>query len=290
VLVTSRATGWTNHNVPISVEPLPSSPAVHLLVSLSGDSDCRAAAQLAELVGHLPLALAQAGAFCGATALPLSEYLRLYQAQRTRLHSTGTAPGYNATIATTWRLSVDRLSANARTLLTLLSFFAPDAIPVYPLLAPPDPQNVPLPAELEPVLRPLLVDQLTRHTAMGELLAYSLATRATSAGSVSVHRLVQAVIHDQLADQQPWITAAKTLVEQAWPAYPANAVSIAQWLTLHPHVRAVIEHLPPQHLDTLVVHRNVAHWTGEAGTPRRHGTCSPTWSRCSNGFWGPRIA
>lgn len=170
VLVTTRATGWMDHRRSVGVAPLQPSSASELLQSLSGDSDQEAAAELAELMGRLPLALAQAGAFCGTAGMPLAQYLRLYRDQRASLHRTGTAPDYNATVATTWVLAFERLSSHARALLNLLSFYAPDAIPVHRLLAPPDPENIKLPEEIASHVRPVLVDEVARYAGLSSCL------------------------------------------------------------------------------------------------------------------------
>jgi hypothetical protein len=266
VLVTTRATGWMDRKVAVGVSPLEPSSASELLQSLSGDSDSDTASELAELMGRLPLALAQAGTFCGTAGMPLAQYLRSYRDQRANLHRTGIAPDYDATVATTWVLAFERLSPHARALLTLLSFYAPDAIPVRLLLAPPDPKDIELPQEIASLMRPVLVDEITRYTALRELFAYSLVT-PTGSETVSMHRLVQAVIWDQLTDppSQVWVEAARTLIHHAWPALPATAATIARWHSLHTHARAVINHLPPEEPDTLTTRRRLARWTGMAG-------------------------
>lgn len=68
VLITSQATAhWPSSQAVVGVEPLPQKASIALLTSLSLDSDRDAARVLAQELGGLPLALAQAGALSGPT-------------------------------------------------------------------------------------------------------------------------------------------------------------------------------------------------------------------------------
>ena len=94
VLVTSRAGTWPDRHVVLPVRPLAPSYAVRLITSLSGDADQTTAAILAEELGGLPLALAQAGCYVAHSALDLAGYLALYRSRRPELHQQGYAPDY----------------------------------------------------------------------------------------------------------------------------------------------------------------------------------------------------
>ena len=98
-------------------------------------------------------------------------------------------------MATTWRLAFERLQQSAPGavgLLRLLAFCAPEAIPLRLLLQPRPGLAGRLGGEVAPVLAPLLEDPLAAGDAIAALRRYSLVTPAAD-GSVSVHRLVQAV-------------------------------------------------------------------------------------------------
>ena len=82
-------------------------------------------------------------------------------------------------------------------LLRLLAFCAPEAIPLRLLLQPRPGLAGRLGEDVAPVLAPLLEDPLAAGDAIGALRRYSLVTPAAD-GSVSVHRLVQAVTADQM--------------------------------------------------------------------------------------------
>ncbi|HEV7450292.1 MAG TPA: sigma-70 family RNA polymerase sigma factor [Pseudonocardiaceae bacterium] len=234
-----------------------------------------AAAVLAHELGGLPLALAQAGCYVAHSALDLAGYLALYRYRRAELHREGHAPDYPATVATTWQLAFDQLTPLARALLNLLAWYAPDTIPLDQLLAP-DTDHLQLPEPVHTPLRPLLTDPLQQHRAITELVAYGLLSRAGPRGSVTVHRLVQAVTADQLtAGNHPyaWIIAAATLLDAACPRWPDARVTTMitgkSLQTLQTHVRVLLEHLHPDQPITLNLRYTLASWIGMAGDNAR---------------------
>lgn len=279
VLVTSRAGTWPDRHVVLPVRPLAQSYAVRLITSLSGDADQTTAAILAEELGGLPLALAQAGCYVAHSALDLAGYLALYRSRRPELHQQGYAPDYPDTVATTWQLAFDQLSPPARALLNLVAWYAPDAIPLGLLLTV-ETDQLQLPEPVAALMQPLLNDSLRQHRVVTELIAYGLVTRGGPAGSLTVHRLVQAVTADQLTaanEHRAWINAAAVLLDDTCPKWKGAAPwtskladatagqTIALWHSLHIHIRALLEHLEPDQpitLDLLHVH---AYWMGEAG-------------------------
>jgi hypothetical protein len=102
--------------------------------------------------------------------------------------------------------------------LRLLAFCAPEAIPLRLLLQPRPALMEELPAEVTPVLAPLLDDELAVKDAVAALRRYSLV-RPAADGAVSVHRLVQAVTADQMPEElcDAWQRAAAMLIEAAIP-------------------------------------------------------------------------
>ena len=112
-----------------------------------------------------------------------------------RLLARGEPAGYGKTVATTWSLAFGQLEQSAPAavgLLRLLACCAPEAIPLSLLLQSRPGLARQLGAEVAPVLVPLLDDPLAASDAIAALRRYSLVIPG-GAGSVSVHRLVQAV-------------------------------------------------------------------------------------------------
>src|SRR5450755_1249077 len=176
---------------------------------------------ICEEVGGLPLALDQAGAYIEETECSLAEYQRLYQHRRANLLAERRGQLVNdhpLPVATTWSLSFAQVEQNnpaAADLLRLCAFLAPDAIPE---------EIVTQGAEhLGPQLAPVGTDSYLLNQSIEALRAYSLLRRETSSGtapSLSVHRLVQAVLKDQMKkrSQHQWAERAVRAVNAAFPA------------------------------------------------------------------------
>jgi len=302
VLITSRNQIWPPGQS-LDVPVLDPQVAAEFLASRTGDPDRRAALDLAGELGGLPLALEQAAAYVQATGHSLASYLASFRQRRADVLRRGEPTGYTETVATTWRLAFEDLNhaaVDAVGLLRLLAFCAPEAIPLGLLLHRRPGLAELLGEDVAPVLAPL-VDELAAGDAIAALRRYSLVTPAAD-GSVSVHRLVQAVTTDQMSAElaSQWQQAAAALIEDAipddtklpatWPtcaallphAYAALAdhsggtARIADYLgssgsyaaarNLQRRVLDARERLlGPEHPDTLTARHQLAFWTGEAG-------------------------
>jgi len=305
VLVTSRNQIWPPGQA-LDVPVLDSEVAAEFLVSRTGDTDRRAALELAGELGGLPLALEQAAAYVQASGESLAGYLSLFLQRRADLLRRGEPTGYPETVATTWRVAFEDLqdaAPGAAGLLRLLAFCAPEGIPLRLLLQPRPGLAGQLAPEVAPVLAPLLEDELAAGDAIGALRRYSLISPPAD-GLVSVHRLVQAVTADQMPAElaREWQQAAAALVEAAIPGDTFPPESWPVCAALLPHVRAALaydsagvarianyvgwsgsyaaardlwqrvfneqERSPgPEHVRTLMARYWLAHWTGEAGDP-----------------------
>ena len=277
-------------------------------------------------LGGLPLALEQAAAYVQATAESLAGYLALFRPRRADLLSRGEPTRYSQTVAATWRLAfedVQQTTPRAAGLLRLLAFCAPEAIPLRLLLQPRPGLAGQFGEEVATVLEPLLEDPLAAGDAIAALRRYSLITQATG-GSVSVHRLVQAVTAAQMPAElaSQWRLAAAVLIEDA---IPANAEPPATWpvcAALLPHVQAALADdsdgvarianylgrsgsyaaardlqrrmvearervLGPEHPRTLGTRGNLARWTGAAGDAAGPGTSTLRCCRSAGGSRAP---
>ncbi|HJT59498.1 MAG TPA: tetratricopeptide repeat protein [Ktedonobacteraceae bacterium] len=164
----------------------------------------------------LPLALDQAGAYIEETRCGLSQYLKLYGLRRKELlMRRGHFPiDHPTSAAATWSLSfqqVEQESLTAADLLRLLAFLDPEVIPEEIILSGA--------AELGPSLGVVASDPLQIDTLFELLLRYSLIRRTPETKSLSIHRLVQAVLKDDMdrATQRLWAERAIRAVNQAFP-------------------------------------------------------------------------
>jgi tetratricopeptide (TPR) repeat protein len=242
VLITSRHAAWVG--IPrLHLRELRREDAVRLLLSRSGVRDrmrqdqTRAADQLAEALGDLPLALAQAAAFMEEHAIGVEQYLGLFRERRQELMRRGAASETAPTVATTWDIAFRELSARAPAaaeLLALCAFLAPDDIPRAALR---DGDG-----SCPPALAAALRDPIALGDAIAALRRYSLIDVQDDA--LSVHRLVQAAVRERLSDEErrAWAERAAWLVDQIFPTDiddPAVWATCKRWL---PHARTVAEH------------------------------------------------
>jgi hypothetical protein len=243
VLITSRNALWSGSQA-VEVPVLDLEAAAGFLAARTGDTDRRAAAGLAEAVGGLPLALEQAAAYVQATGASLAGYLALFERRRADLLARGQPARYGGTVVATWALAFTELEGSdpgAAGLLRLLAFCAPEAIPLRLLL-----QDRPgLAGQLSPgvagALVPLLEDELAAGDAVAALRRYSLV-RPAGDGTVSVHRLVQAVTGDQMPDElrDAWRQAAAAVVEATIPEDPRQPGTWPVFAALLPHAQAAL--------------------------------------------------
>jgi Tetratricopeptide repeat len=243
VLITSQNPNWPGQ--PLRVPELRPDVAADFLVNRTGDPDRQAARDLAEILGGLPLALEQAAAYILAVGDTLADYLVLFRHRRAELMARGEPTGYDKTVASTWALAFDRIQQTepgAVGLLRLMAYYAPEAIPLRLLLQPRPGLAGQLGDEVTPELTSLLGDLLAAGDAIAALRRYSLVTPAAD-GSVSVHRLVQAVTADQMPAQlaSEWQQAAAALIEAAIPGDTAAPGTWRVYAALLPHAQAALD-------------------------------------------------
>ena len=183
------------------------------------------AREIAELLAGLPLALDQAGAYIEETGCGLSDYLSLYLARRNELlgwHSLAHSDHPESAV-TTWSLSFEKVEAAnpaAADLLRVCAFLAPDAIPEEIIT-----MGIP---NFGPFLALCAADPLELDEALRELRRFSLVKRNPEAKTLSVHRLVQAVLRDAMhrEEQRVW---AERAIRAVNCAFPETIDDVGQW-------------------------------------------------------------
>jgi tetratricopeptide (TPR) repeat protein len=174
------------------------------------------ATAIAQEMAGFPLALDQAGAYLEKTGCSLSTYLDLYHQRRTRLLSlrgqfVGSHPD---SVTTTLLLAMEKVSQELGAnldLLRLLAFLHPDAIPTEMIVQGASVLGGPLRALAS---NPTALDEI-----IATLLSSSLIHLDTDRTSISIHRLVQAVIIDALTLKQKrqWASQVVRLVNHVFP-------------------------------------------------------------------------
>ncbi|HTK11837.1 MAG TPA: toll/interleukin-1 receptor domain-containing protein [Ktedonobacteraceae bacterium] len=189
------------------------------------DEDVNEAGNIVSDLDALPLALDQAGAYIEETQCSLSHYLELYRTHRTQLLARRgvESSNYPLTVETTWSLAfqrVEQANTAAAQLLQLCAFLAPDAILEELIMEAASRWSSPL---REAATDLFLLDQM-----IDSLLKFSLVKRSKETGTLSIHRLVQAVLIDKM-DQQTQSQWAKQVLLAVNDLFPSNTDNVALW-------------------------------------------------------------
>jgi len=164
------------------------------IIEPAGEEVRSEAHEIVKELGFLPLAIDQAAAYI-RTSQNIFEYRKISQDQRKDI-LRWRPPGnydYTHTVATAWRISLDRLNSTFPDAVDLIRYFAfmnPDEIQVEFLRAG---ANV-LPSNV----RELILNRVKWTETVGFLETFSLIRVFGDGDKLSIHRLVQAVIQDDL--------------------------------------------------------------------------------------------
>ncbi|HEY1705667.1 MAG TPA: FxSxx-COOH system tetratricopeptide repeat protein, partial [Trebonia sp.] len=196
VLVTSRNHRWNSviDTVPMDVFPRAESKEFLRKRVPRGLSEANAD-ELAKELGDLPLALDQAGAMLSETGMAVDEYLRLLKDHVTDIMAEGKSPDYPLSMTAAWRLSVDTLKRQRPQALDLLrccAFFGPEPIPRDVFRRGSQDTDTPV--------AQLLSSPIQTANTMRDLARYALIT--LDGNAVKVHRLIQALLRDELTPEQ----------------------------------------------------------------------------------------
>ncbi|GHO80010.1 tetratricopeptide repeat protein [Ktedonobacter sp. SOSP1-85] len=167
-------------------------------------------------MGGLPLALDQAGSYIEATHCTLSDYFYLHQAsQLDLLDERETHDDHPMSVVRTFTLIFKQLeqhNAQAAEMLTVCAFLAPEAIPesFFSAGAP----------YLGPTFEKLASEPIVFHSAIRALLMFSLLQRNNETHTVTIHRLVQAVLKGTLSKvtQRIWATRVVHTMSKLFPS------------------------------------------------------------------------
>lgn len=248
-IITSRYANWSPGVVKLEMWVLEPEPARAFLIERTGRSatgdELDACDALAKSLGYLPLALEQAGAYLARNAhYTFRSYLELYREAEADLLSEGAlgSTHYPDPVATTWHLTVAKLSAPARAVLRICSFYADAPIPLAMLVAGVDAireianQFPSARSGSETASERVFVDRLGN-----ELHAYSMARQ--SENGLLFHNLVQTVETLNIPRDQRE-AASRGAWRIFWNFAPTPAFEYAnwdQWRILHPHASRLVQ-------------------------------------------------
>jgi hypothetical protein len=234
VLITSRNHRWQNVADSIEVETFSRSESVEFLTRRAPKAITSAAAnELAIELGDLPLALEQAGALQRETGMPTDEFLQLLREQTQDVLGESKPSDYPFSLTKVWRISVAQLAAaqpGALEMLRCCAFFGPDPIPRDVFRRGIRQTGSPL--------SQLLSDPILLARAIRDLGRFALATIDPMNRTITIHRLIQALLRDDLnADEQRRFRhEVHLLLAGASPADPGDETQWQRFGELLPHL------------------------------------------------------
>jgi transcriptional regulator with XRE-family HTH domain len=177
------------------------------------DHELSGAREITQLMGGLPLALDQAGAYIEEVAYSTRDYVNLYFRHHAYLlQRRGLFPlNHPDAVVTTWSLSFEKLqqiNPLAANLLCLCAFLHAEAIPEELLSS-----------GIIDIDSSIINDLLVLNEAVSALLQYSLLHRDVQAKTFGLHHLLQLVLRDTFTEQEMrrWIERAVSIVDSALP-------------------------------------------------------------------------
>jgi tetratricopeptide (TPR) repeat protein len=204
-----------------------------------------AAHTISRLVSGLPLALDQAGAYIEQTTSSLAIYIERYKKHEAELlkQRGNFSTSHPASVAATFALCIEQarqLNPTSLEILSLCAFLHPDAIPLELFSA-----NG---TDLGPELQDLLANELAFDLALATLLDLSLLQRNADNETLSMHRLVQVVLRDEMqADiQRIWTERA---IKAVCRVFPTSEMRYWQQCQRYlPHALLAADLIQQQHL------------------------------------------
>ncbi|MGW1557509.1 FxSxx-COOH system tetratricopeptide repeat protein [Streptomyces sp. NPDC002144] len=236
VLITSRDRAWVNSVGRAEVEVFTRAESIEVLLRSNPRLAAEDAEQIAHELGDLPLAVGQAAVWLSQSSMPVSIYLtRLRDRPTDILEHTPLPPReYPNSAARTWQISVEELRESnqaAVEMLEICSFFGPDPIPMRLLYS-------------RAVTRALTIDAAELDVSVAKLLRalnrFGLAGFDQGSETLTVHRLVQAVVRDGVGPQR-WKELRRVVHTALVDAKPRDPDATADW----PEFDELLPHLEP---------------------------------------------
>ncbi|MDO0913827.1 FxSxx-COOH system tetratricopeptide repeat protein [Streptomyces sp. DT2A-34] len=233
VLITARNPDWRKVVPRLQLGVFSRAESLDYLTAQLPTLNPEHADALADALGDLPLALAQAAGVM-SEGMPPEQYLRVLETHTTKLLDRGEVYDYPASLAATVTIATDRLDADhpeATAVLRLAAFLGPERIPTAWLVAGR--------AELATVGGDP-DDFLWPQSALNPLARYGLAVVEPDA--FQVHRLTQAVVRDRAGGEatgalQDDVAALLTAIDPGDPDLPETWPG---WTSLTSHLMATV--------------------------------------------------
>lgn len=192
-----------------------------------------AADRLADELGDLPLALEQAGALQAETGMSAQDYLKLLKEHTRELLTESKPSEYPVPMTAAWRISVGKLSDTqpaAMDLLRCCAYFGAEPIPRDIFRRGSQEAG----SQLNQILSsPIVLARIIR-----DIARFALATIDPSARTIQVHRLIQALLRDDLPaeEQERFRHEVHLLLASGLPSDPYDETNWPRFAELVGHI------------------------------------------------------
>ena len=238
VLITSRdPTSWSGLAYEISLGLWSEGEAAKFIRTRLDSVDDPHVGQLAKELGFLPLAVVQAVGWIHKSSSSIADYLEIFNTERFKQWEDEHAPSdYPQTVAKTFDISRRSISEEAKCLLSLCAFLAPQAIPKLLLK-----ENA---TALYHPLEDVVISNRKLGNCISELRGLGLVSATTT--SISLHPLLQLVVQDADFARKEfiWALSAAFLMRRAFVFKQfLESQSWREGAAILPHVLSAIGHL-----------------------------------------------
>jgi tetratricopeptide (TPR) repeat protein len=230
VIITTR-NAFENGIYSLKVPVLNREDSRELLSILTDQTDEKILDLIADILGDLPLALEQVGAYIDQNEYTLSEYLKILQNPSHVLSDRITpTEDYPEKLTTAFELTFKKIiekSLQAMDVLNIIAFLAPDDIPIFIF------NNS---KELSGINEHIDFEQIK-----SILTSFSVLDIQTE--SMSVHRLIRKFLVDRLAPDNKKLVFERA-IEIIFDSFQFNLDNIDSWSVcsrLIPHIQALLE-------------------------------------------------
>jgi tetratricopeptide (TPR) repeat protein len=253
VIITSRASNWPHGIADLSIDKLSTADAAAYLLQTTENKraaskdDNHLAAQLADKLDGLPIALEQAAAYISHRHISFQTYLNEFESSRKEILSWHKPElmSYPASVIAVWQSSIKQLSPPACAVLYLSSLLSPEPIPVslfesaVPKLSDAIKLLVPQPHD---EIRTTKDEIRDIRSILAELADYSLIKLTES--SFTIHRLVQDSIRLSIPEKslKSFTQIILGIVNDCIPAklQSEDVRSWHIWKPIEPHLSALL--------------------------------------------------
>ncbi|PBD16181.1 MULTISPECIES: FxSxx-COOH system tetratricopeptide repeat protein [unclassified Wolbachia] len=238
IIVTSRNTEWPQGSIGVDVFTPPESELyVKKILGQVSESDRPNIGILAEKLGRLPLALAQACAYIKENKMTISRYLEIYAERKLYLLSHKTLPkdSNHEPVFITWDITMDAIcnESNLASRLLIACAYLGNDIPkdllrIFPEIVENNSEEKPF------------------EEVLGILLRYSMLVSNEQSGSVSIHCLVQDVIRlksEESGETKENIETVFQLLQESFPYGSDKLEDYAKKRQLLLHLEAFLSHI-----------------------------------------------